>query len=176
MKVFPSLVPSTRLYVPGDLPQSRMQSLSGVDASFRRGNRRVGQALNLNFANLQEADLTLLTQHYIDVQGSFDRFFLSGEVWSGLATPPIPIISDYTWRYASTLLVSHASCGRFNVEVELVTEAVDPGDLTLDMTDGADPTGGGANPVGTPLYIADGLTASPSPARSIILDGAGADA
>jgi hypothetical protein len=167
MNLFPSLVPSTRLYVPGDLPQSRMQSLSGVDASFRRGNRRIGQALNLTFTNLQEADLDLLTQHYIAVQGSFDRFWLSAEVWSGLATPPVALVSDYTWRYASALLVSHASCGRFNVEVELITEPVDLGDLLFD--------GSVADPV-TParLYIVDALTAAPAPARSLIIEAGGA--
>jgi hypothetical protein len=167
MNLFPSLVPSTRLYVPGDLPQSRMQSLSGVDASFRRGNRRIGQALNLTFTNLQEADLNLLTQHYITVQGSFDRFWLSAEVWSGLATPPVALVSDYTWRYASALLVSHASCGRFNVEVELITEPVDLGDLVFD--------GSVADPV-TParLYIVDALTAAPAPARSLIIEAGGA--
>jgi len=167
MNLFPSLVPSTRLYVPGDLPQSRMQSLSGVDASFRRGNRRIGQALNLTFTSLQEADLNLLTQHYIDVQGSFDRFWLSAEVWSGLATPPVALISDYTWRYASAMLVSHASCGRFNVEVELITEPIDLGDFVFD--------GSVANPT-TParLYIVDGGPASTSPARGLIIEPGGA--
>jgi hypothetical protein len=167
MNLFPSLVPSTRVYVPGDLPQSRMQSLSGVDASFRRGNRRIGQALNLTFTNLQEADLTLLTQHYIAVQGSFDRFWLSAEVWSGLATPPVALISDYTWRYASPMLVSHASCGRYNVDVELITEPVDLGDLVFD--------GSVANPT-TPerLYIVDGLAAAASPARGFIIEAGGA--
>jgi len=167
MILFPALVPSTRLHVPGDLPQSRMASLNGIDASFRRGNRRIGQALALSFNNIAEADLLTLQQHYISQQGTFGRFFLSAEVWSGLAVAPVPLVSDYTWKYASPLAVSQATCGLFNVEVELKTEPVDLGDLVFD--------GSTANPL-TParLYIVDSLTAAATPARSFVIEAGGA--
>lgn len=167
MILFPPLVPSTRVYSPGDFPQARLQSLSGIDASFRRGNRRIGQAIELSFVNVEEADLNLLSAHYISQQGTFGRFFLSAEVWSGLATPPVPLVSDYTWRYSGPLAVSHAFCGRFNVQVQLQTEPVDLSDLVFD--------GSVADPL-TParLYIVDGLTAAATPTRSLIIEPGGA--
>jgi len=167
MILFPDLVPSSRVYVPGDLPQARLQSLNGIDASFRRGNRRIGQALTLAFGNLQETELNLLTSHYVNQQGTFGRFFLSANVWSGLAIPPVSLISDYTWRYNAPLTISHASCGRFNVEIQLVTEPIDLGDIVLDGSV-ANPS----NPVR--IYIVDGLTAAATPLRELVIFGGGA--
>jgi len=144
-----------------------MASLSGIESSFRRGNRRIGQGLALGFNNITEAQLLLLRQHYIDVEGTFGRFFLSSDVWSGLAVPPVPLVSDYTWKYASPLTVNNASCGRYNVNVELETEPVDLGDLVFDG-DNAD----SLTPVR--LYVVDALTAAATPARPLIIESGGA--
>ena len=161
MNEFPTLVPSTRLYTPGDVPQSRTQSLSGIDASFRRGNRRIGQSLSLSFTSLIEAELVLLQQHYIDRQGTFNLFFLSPEAWSGIATPPVPLISDFAWRYVSPLTVSHASCGRFNVSVELEAEPIDTGDLVFN--------GGSSESLPARQYVLNASDAAASPARDYII-------
>lgn len=91
--------------------------------------------------------------HYIDRQGTFDIFFLSAEVWSGYITPPVPLLSDYAWRYAGPPTVSDGIVGRWGVDVELVTYAIDTGDLVF-----------------------DGELAPASPARSYILDGGAAAA
>ena len=96
---FPSLVPSVRTFTPGNIPQNNQASLTGVVTGFRRGNRRTNQTLSLSFTNLSETQLNLIKSHYIDRQGTFDIFFLSSEVWSGYTTPPIPLLSDYAWRY-----------------------------------------------------------------------------
>jgi hypothetical protein len=166
MSLFPALVPSTRLYVPGDLPQSRMASLSGIDASFRRGNRRIGQALALSFNNIAEADLLTLQQHFISQQGTFGRFFLSAEVWSGLAVALVPLLSDYAWKYAAPISVSQATCGLFSVEVELGTEPIDTGDLVIN--------GGVAGATPSREYIVNGGFAAATPAREYIINPGGA--
>ena len=166
MTSFPALIPSTRLYVPGNLPQSRMASLSGIDASFRRGNRRIGQALALSFNNITEADLLTLQQHYINQQGTFGRFFLSAEVWAGLAVAPIPLLSDYAWKYSAPLSVSQATCELFSVSVELGTEPIDTGDLVIN--------GGLASATPSRDYIVNGGLAAATPAREYIINPGGA--
>lgn len=150
---FPALVPSARTFSPGNIPQSSQISLSGLVTGFRRGNRRDDQTLSLSFTNLTEAQVNEIKAHYIDRQGTFDIFFLSAEVWSGYATPPIPLLSDYAWRYAGAPTVTDGIVGRWGVDVELVTYAIDTGDLVF-----------------------DGELAPASPARSYILDGGAAAA
>lgn len=150
---FPALIPSTRVYTPGDVPQRRQVALSGVSSGYRQGNRRVAQTLQLSFNNISESDLNLIKAHYLDRQGTFDIFFLPAEVWNGYTTPPIPLLSDYAWRYAGPPVITDGSCDLWSVEVELTTYAIDLSDL-----------------------IIDGLTAAASPARDYIVDGGAASA
>jgi hypothetical protein len=150
---FPAIVPSSRTFSPGDIPRSLQVSLSGVTKGFRRGNRRTEQTLSLGFTNLTETQVNLIKAHFVDRQGTFDIFYLSAEAWSGYTTPPVSLLSDYAWRYAAAPTISDGIVGRWSVEVELVSYAIDTGDLIL-----------------------DGLNASASPARAYILDGGAASA
>ena len=163
---YPALIPSTRVFSPGNTPQSRQTSLSGMSDGFRRGNRRIGQMLQLSYLNLVEADFLLLKAHYIDRQGTYDIFFLSTETWNGMKTLPVPLLSDYAWKYSAPLVVSHASCNRYNVEVQLQTEPIDIGDLIFDAGLAA------ASPART--YILDAGAAAVSPARDYIISPPGA--
>ena len=45
MANFPDIIPSSRLYLPGDFPSAIQSSSSGVTTGFRRGNRRIDQTL-----------------------------------------------------------------------------------------------------------------------------------
>jgi len=150
---FPALIPSARVYTPGDVPQRRQVALSGISSGYRQGNRRVAQTLQLSFNNISESDLNLIKAHYLDRQGTFDIFFLPAEVWNGYTTPPIPLLSDYAWRYAGPPVITDGSCDLWSVELELTTYAIDLSDL-----------------------IIDGLTAAASPARDYIVDGGAASA
>ena len=150
---FPALIPSARVYTPGNVPQQQQVTLSGVNSGYRQGNRRIAQTLQLAFNNISESDLNLIKAHYLDRQGTFDIFFLPAEVWNGYTTPPIPLLSDYAWRYAGPPVITDGSCDLWSVELELTTYAIDLSDL-----------------------IMDGLTAAASPARDYIVDGGAASA
>jgi hypothetical protein len=179
MSTFPSLAPTTRLYVPGDLPSVRQTSLSGVSSGFRRGNRRIGQSLSMSFEYLTEAQMLLLKDHYIERQGTFDIFYLSAKVWGDHVTPPVPLISDFVWRYASAIAITDISFDRFSVEVELETIPIALGDVDIELP------GGGAGPSPEPGpspppppppvvdYIYDGLTAALLPVREYIINSGG---
>lgn len=166
MSTFPALVPSTRTYNPGGVPSAMRISLSGVVTGFRRGNRRIAQTLGLTFRLLEESDVTLIRDHYDNRSGSFDIFFLSTEVWSGYTTAPVPLISDYAWRYIGAPTITDASCGRWDVEVELETVPIDIGDLIFDA--------GLAAAAPARAYILDAGLASASPARDYVVSPPGA--
>jgi hypothetical protein len=166
MSTFPALVPSTRTYNPGGVPSAMRISLSGVVTGFRRGNRRIAQTLGLTFRLLEESDVTLIRNHYDNRSGSFDIFFLSTEVWSGYTTAPVPLISDYAWRYIGAPTITDASCGRWDVEFELETVPIDIGDLIFDA--------GLAAAAPARAYILDAGLASASPARDYVVSPPGA--
>lgn len=153
MATFPAIAPTTRVYTPGNVPTALQESLSGIAVGFRRGNRRIGQTLSLSFSHLTQEKMVELKDHYINSNGTYEIFFLSAEIWGDYATPPVPLISDFAWRYAGEPTITDVSFDRFTVDIELQTIPIDTGDL-----------------------IFDGLTAGVSPEREYILEGGGAAA
>jgi len=166
MSTFPALVPATRTFTTGDVPSAMQGALSGVISGFRRGNRRIKQTLALSFSLLEEADVTLIRNHYDNRGGSFNIFFLSTEVWNGYTTPPIPLLSDYAWRYVGAPNITDSMYGRWDVEVELETIPIDTGDLIFD--------GELAPAAPARAYILDAGGAAASPARDYIISPTGA--
>ena len=158
---FPALVPSVRTFTSGDVPQSSQVSLSGVNTGFRRGNRRMEQTLSLGYTNLTETQLNLIKDHYIDRQGTFDIFFLSAEVWNGYTTPPIGLVDTYAWRYAGPPTISDGIVGRWAVDVELVSHAIDISELVID--------GVSASAADSREYNVDSGSASATPARNYVI-------
>lgn len=160
---FPALVPSARTYMPGDVPQVQHAALSGSTIAFRQGNQRVNQTLELAFNNISETDLNLIKSHYVAQDGTYNIFFLSAEVWKGYDSPPVSIIADYAWRYASPPTITDASYDRWNVEVELTTYTIDLGDIIFDAADSA------VAPARD--YILNAGEAAATPARLVIVNG-----
>ena len=159
MATFPALAPTTRVFVPGTVPQAIQSSLSGVSTGFRRGNRRIGQTLNLTFTYLTEAQMNLIKDHYFASQGSYQIFYLSAEIWGDHVSPPVPLISDFAWLYAGVPTIEDVSYDRFTVSVELQTIPIDTGDLVFDAEQAP------AAPART--YILDAGVAAAPPASRI---------
>ena len=166
MANFPALSPNSRLYVPGSLPAAITTSLSGMATGFRRGNRRIAQTLSMSFEYLTEADMTLIKDHYIGQNGTFDIFFLSAEVWGDFTTPPIPLLCDYAWRYATDVTITDVSFDRFSVSVDLESVPINTGDLIFDAQQAA------VSP--SRLYILDAGAAAETPARDYVISPTGA--
>ena len=161
MATFPSIIPTSRLYTQGDFPSAIQASSSGVTTGYRRGNRRIDQTLQLTFDNLTETQVNLIRTHYDGQNGSFNIFYLSASTWSGYTTPPVALVSDFAWLYATPPTISDGIVSKWNVEVELVSVPIDTGDLIFD---------GGSSATTAREYIIDGLTSSSSPARTYIID------
>ena len=161
---FPALVPSTRTYILGNVPQVEQVALSGVRTAYRQGSRRVEQTLQLEFNNISEAQLLEIRSHYIAQEGSYGIFFLSPEVWSGYATVPVPSPSNVAWRYAAPPVITDGSCDLWSVSVELTSYVIESGDIDIELP------GAGADPAPVVDYIYDGGNAAATPARDYIID------
>ena len=166
MATFPSIAPNSRLYVPGSLPAVIATSLNGRATAFRRGNRRIAQTLSLTYEYLTEANMALIKDHYIGQNGTFEIFFLSAEVWGDFVTPPIPLLSDFAWKYSSEVTITDVSFDRFSVSVDLESVPINTGDLVFDAGAAA------ATPVR--MYVIDAGAAAASPARDYIISPSGA--
>lgn len=158
---FPALVPSARVFTTGNLPQTNQVSLSGVNTGFRQGNLRTEQTLALTYTNLNETDLNLIKDHFIDRKGTFDIFFLSSEVWSGYVFPPTGLVDVYAWRYAEAPRISDGIVGRWTVEVNLVSHITVRAELVID--------GLSASAADSRAYIVDGGSASATPERTYVI-------
>ena len=166
MANFPSLAPNSRLYVPGSLPAVIATSLSGKATAFRRGNRRIAQTLSLSYEHLTEANMDLIKDHYIGQNGTFDIFFLSAEVWGDFVSPPVPLLSDFAWKYSSEVTITDVLFNRFSVNVELESVPINTGDLVFDA--------GAASATPDRLYLLDAGAAAAAPARDYTISPPGA--
>lgn len=97
--------------------------------------------------------MNLIKAHYISAKGTYDIFFLPEQIWADFENPPVPALSDIAWRYAGEPSIEDVSFDRFTLQVELVSYAINTGDLVF-----------------------DGLTASATPARTYTLDAGAASA
>ena len=165
---FPAIVPSARVYVPGEVPAQLQISMAGNFNAYRFGNRRVGQSLQLTFSNISEADLNLIRSHYITQNGTYDIFYLPPETWSGYATVPVPSPSNVAWRYAEPPVITDGSCDLWSIEVALESYVIDSGDLSIEIPDA------GATPPAVVDYIYDGGSAAALPARDYLIDSGAA--
>ena len=167
MSTFPSIVPSSRLYITGDFPNSIQTSASGITTGFRRGNRRSEEKLQLTFLNLTETQVNLIRSHFDAQNGSFKIFFLSSSTWSGYTNTPVPLISDVGWLYSSPPTITDSELlSRWDIELELESVPINIGDLVFDAGDSTTTARG---------YILDALTSSASPARQNIIDSKGSE-
>ncbi len=161
MATFPPIIPTTRLYTQGDFPSAIQASSSGATTGFRRGNRRINQTLQLTFNNLTETQVNLIRTHYDGQNGSFEIFYLSSSTWSGYTSPPVALVSDFAWLYATPPTISDGIVSKWNVEVELISVPVEIGDIIFDA---------GNSSTTARSYILDALTSSASPARDNIIE------
>ena len=123
MSQFPSLKPSSRSFTPGSLPIESFQSLSGKETRVILGDTMHGHTLSLEYQNIQEADVRLVTDHWYGQQGTALSFTLPRNLWAGWEDFSSAIAGNPTWRYAGQPEIEAVSPGIMNVSVELVSLA-----------------------------------------------------
>lgn len=98
MATFPNLRPSSRMWTPGDWPQTNFVTLGGYDVRVLHGNREVGARLSLQFRNVLEADGLAIMTHFRTQQGSHQSFSLPSNVWAG-GTEGVATPAGQSWVY-----------------------------------------------------------------------------
>tara|TARA_Y100000033_G_scaffold46264_1_gene50551 strand:- start:333 stop:710 length:378 start_codon:yes stop_codon:yes gene_type:complete len=118
---FPSLTPTGRQFSPGDFPNKKFNSQSGVEIRILYGSRRVNAVLSLSYDNLTDANAELFLDDYSDRLGTFRTFTLPSAVfegWSGGASK-IDAPAGTKWRYDSEPQLQSVRPGISSVTVSL---------------------------------------------------------
>lgn len=123
MPTFPTLIPSSRTFTPGEYPNTAYTAWSGMEGRVRHSNVMLSSSIRLSFLGLTEAQMLSILSHYQGQLGSFSSFDIPDEVVSGLSILDLQLIG-YSWRYADPPQVEDLSCGGHNVEV--VLESIPP--------------------------------------------------
>jgi len=119
---FPSLVPTSRDFNPGDYPIKQFRSQSGAEIRILYGDSRTGMALNLAYDNVTDANADLFLTHYNEVKGTYNTFTLPSAAktgWTGAAAS-LDVSGVNAWRYAEPPTVTAVRPGRSSVRVQLI--------------------------------------------------------
>jgi hypothetical protein len=74
MTTFPTLIPSTRIFTPGEYPHTAYQAFSGQENRVRHSNVMLSSRLRLTFISLTEANMLSILTHYNDKKGGYLPF------------------------------------------------------------------------------------------------------
>lgn len=115
MANFPSLVPSSRTYIPGNAASTPMEVLSGEEVSVRHGNGRSGDQLSMTFKQMTRAEHYSLLSHYA-FHGRFEPFDLTATT---LAATNLTFPAGHQWIYADSPEFEEV-CDQINGSVSLI--------------------------------------------------------
>lgn len=127
---FPTSVPTSRSFSPGNWPIKTFRSQNGIETRILYGDKRIGLTLNLSYKNVADSVATEFLNHYYsdDVKGTYKTFDIATETLNGYldGTNNRNVLeADHStatnkWRYSGPPQVTSVKPGRSTVTVNLV--------------------------------------------------------
>ena len=121
---FPSIEPTGRTYTMGVFPMSQAQAFAGSSVRFTHSSTPLGHALELFYADLADAELQQIREHYVEQEGGYLSFLLPDVIWQGLDDPEDLVPATYRWKYSAPPEETDKAGGFYDVTVPL--ECVGP--------------------------------------------------
>lgn len=124
-QTFPTIKPSQRQFTPGAFPTKVYRSLAGTTVKRSYGDKPGGFGLTLEFANVSDAIVLQIINHYNVTSGGFSRFTLPSSIFTGMSATLIAQVQapyNIRWEYASAPSVQSVYNGISTVSVELLGE------------------------------------------------------
>jgi hypothetical protein len=125
MANFPALKPTARSFQLGQYPVKTYRAMSGAVVRRSFGNKAFGYTLDLEFANIPEATVNTIIDHYNGQQGGTLGFIIATAVFAGYTVTlqgKVRNPSGIEWLYAEPPSVSSVIAGISTVTVKLVGE------------------------------------------------------
>jgi len=117
---FPALIPSSRVFTPGEYPATAFSGYSGAQNRVRHSNVFLSAQLQLSYIGLSEAQMVQIWNHYATAQGSYEAFELPTEALSESSISDY-VPGTYRWIYAGPGQVEDLPCGGHSVSLTLET-------------------------------------------------------
>ena len=123
---YPTLVPTERSFELGDWPAKKFRSMNGTEVRILYGTSETEAKLSLGYSNITDLQASEFVTHYRSLQGTYQRFALSQEVysgWQGATTEgPDQVVRprNARWRYESPPRISSVRPGVSSVQVSLI--------------------------------------------------------
>ena len=124
-QTFPTIKPSQRQFTLGAFPTKVYRSLAGTTVKRSYGNKPGGFGLTLEFANVDDAIVLQIINHYNVTSGGFSRFALPSSIFSGMSATLIAQVQapyNVRWEYVSAPSVQSVYNGISTVSVKLLGE------------------------------------------------------
>jgi hypothetical protein len=102
---FPTLIPSTRSFDPGNWPVKSYNAQNGTEIRLLYGNTRFNLQIALTYSNISDTDAETFLVHYINQTGTFKAFNLTTEeataIFGGWNGTPVALRepAGVEWRY-----------------------------------------------------------------------------
>jgi hypothetical protein len=125
MADFPALKPTARSFQLGQYPIKTYRAMSGVVLRRSFGNKPFGYTLDLEFANVPEATVNLIIDHYNTQGGGTLGFVIPTAVFQGYTSTlqgKVRTAAGIEWLYSEPPSVSSVIKGISSVTVRLVGE------------------------------------------------------
>jgi len=125
MARFPALKPTARSFQLGQYPVKAYRAMSGAVVRRSFGNKAFGYTLDLEFANVPEATVNTIIDHYNGQQGGTLGFTVDKAVFAGYTDDLQSKVRDPSgieWVYAEPPSVSTVIKDISTVTIKLVGE------------------------------------------------------
>ncbi len=121
---FPSLVPTSRSFDPGNYPVKAFKAQNGAEVRILYGSFRTNMKMQLSYANISDTEAELFLDHFDAMQGTFQTFVI-GQLqetkggWKGRSSS-LSAIDANEYRYENPPQVAQVRPGISTVTVNLI--------------------------------------------------------
>ena len=142
MADFPTVVPSSRSFTPGDWPVKSFTSQNGSEVRILRGNSRLNSQLELTYDNIPDSEAEKFLIHYRQVQGTFKTWYFpkapedgsfvaAFKGWTGSSVDELETSPwGMAWRYSEAPQLTQVKRGVSNVRLRLSGVLREPDTIT----------------------------------------------
>lgn len=117
---FPALTPSSRQITLGQYAVQRFVSIAGTGTSRIYGSQPFNSSLELEFANITDAEVVLIVQAYEAARGSYEVLSLPLTIWEGVESEMQVLLQrDYVWRFAEQPSINSVAPNTSSISVRL---------------------------------------------------------
>lgn len=116
----------------GQFSTSQAQAFAGSAVRFNHSATALGHVLELFYAELPDAELQEIRDHYVGQQGGYLSFLLPAVIWQGHDDPEDVVPATYRWKYAAPPPEPDRPGGFYDVPIILECVGPEPGTL-LDL-------------------------------------------